>query len=219
MSRNFLKALLTVLVIVAFAGVSFAQDDANIIRPSTKQGSAAWMFEFGGLSSLGMSSMPISGTIAGNGANVAGAGFKTYLSDDLALRAILGLSIASSGDADKGTALSSTAFGVAVGVEMHTHAVYSTSPYFGAQLAFGSSSSTSKTGSAETKNSGSTFGIGVLAGFDWYFTHAIAVGGEYNLGFASAGASTTPPGGSATDAPSASVIGISSGSVHLIVHF
>jgi opacity protein-like surface antigen len=223
MSR-LLKTVFVVLVIAAFANVSQAQDDANIIRPSTKSGSAAWLFDFGGLSTLGMASMPIASTPVGG--TVAGAGLKMYLADDLALRAILGFSMASDGDAGVagGTEHANTAIGIAVGIEMHTHDVYSTSPYFGAQLAFATvSHKTTTNGSpnVEVTNSGSSFGIGVLAGFDWYFTRGIAVGAEYNLGFSSmsesaeSSASTTNP-----DIPGSTFIGISnSGNVHLVVHF
>lgn len=226
MSRNFLKALLTVFVIVAFAGSSFAQDE-NIIRPSTKQGSAAWLFSFGGLQTMSMAAMPIATTTGAGGASVVGAGFKTYLSDDLALRALLGFTMNSSGDAGVagGAEDSYTNIGIAVGVEMHTQAVYSTSPYFGAQLAFATTShkhTTNGSPNLEVTNSGSAFGIGLLAGFDWYFTRGIAVGAEYTLGFMSMSESAESSAAGATnpDIPGSTSIGISNGgAVHLVVHF
>ncbi|MFI5264019.1 MAG: hypothetical protein ACHQM6_05855, partial [Candidatus Kapaibacterium sp.] len=223
MSRFFMKLALSVLLVVGFTSVSFAQDDANMAHPNTKAGSAAWMFSFGGLSTLGLNSFAINNNFTSGG--VAAAGWKYYLSDDMALRALLGFTTGSSGaDTLPGGHNSATAFGIGVGIELHTHAVYSTSPYFGAQVSFGmgSNDQTFKAGT-ETKTSGSSFGIGVLAGFDWYFTKGIAVGGEYMLGFSSASSSTTitPNGGSAktVDNPSSTSIGISSASVHLIVHF
>jgi opacity protein-like surface antigen len=178
-----------------------------------------------------MASMPIVTVNQGGTSTigVVGAGYKYYLSDDMALRAMLGFSTSSDGDEAKtGGKTTNTNYGIAVGVEMHTHAVYSTSPYFGAQLGFGGASYDNKTtqGSvtSETKNSGTTFGIGVLAGFDWYFTHGLAVGAEYMLGFQSMSASktTTDATGTSTttDLPSSSSIGISNaGNVHLVVHF
>ncbi len=219
MSRSFVKFVFTLLIIVGVTNISRAQDEANIIRPSTKSGSAAWIFSFGGLANLGMTGVPIAD-------GVVGAGMKYYLSDDLALRAILGLSTTSSGDADLTKSPtgknSSFGFGIGVGIEMHTRAVYSISPYFGAQLNFATSSSTNSSTTAgtttETKTSSSGLGIGVMAGFDYYFTHAIAVGGEYTLGFGTNSSSRTA-GGTTTDAPSSSNIGIANGSVHLIVHF
>ncbi len=232
MSRSFLKLILSGFMVAAITTASFAQDEANMARPNTKAGSAAWVFNFGGLSSLGLFQIPITGfNVAGNetGTNLStsvyGAGWKYYLSDDLAIRAILGFNTNSSGNADSaGGKNSNTAFGIAAGIEMHTHAVYSTSPYFGAQISYAMANvDRNVTALGEDKTSATFLGIGVLAGFDWYFTRGIAVGGEYMLGFSTASSSTvvTPKTGSATthDNPSATNIGISSGSVHLVVHF
>ncbi len=222
MSRSFVKFVFTLLIIVGVTNISRAQDEANITRPSTKAGSAAWIFSFGGLSDLGMKAMPIGlGTVG-----ATGIGYKYYLSDDMALRARLGFATSSSGADTLSTGkISLLNYGIAVGVELHTRPVYSTSPYFGAQLSFAgnSSTTTNKTGttSFESKSSGSSLGIGVFAGFDWYFTHAIAVGGEYSLGFTTNSSSSPNPStsGATIDNPSSSSIGISSGNVHLVVHF
>lgn len=222
MSRSFLKFVFTLLIIVGVTNISQAQDEANITRPSTKAGSAAWVFSFGGLSDLGMNAMPIG---LGGGGGATGIGYKYYLSDDMALRARLGFNNSSSGADTLSTGKNSSLnYGIAVGVEMHTRPVYSTSPYFGAQLSFAGNSSTNTKKIAgtsfESKSSGSSLGIGVFAGFDWYFTHAIAVGGEYSLGFSTN--SSSSPGatsGATVDNPSSSTIGISSGNVHLVVHF
>ena len=229
MSRFILKTFVTLLVVAGFVSISRAQDE-NIIRPSTKSGSAAWVFSFGGLGTMSMGSMPVANITRGDGSTipVAGVGYKYYLSDDMALRATLAFGTTSSGDEDPTKSstgkISTTNYGIGVGVEMHTRAVYSTSPYFGAQIAFGSASTdTKKTPSGgsttETKSSGSSFGIGVLAGFDWYFTRGLAVGAEYMLGFSS-GSSSVTSGSTTTDLPSSTSIGISNGgNVHLIVHF
>ncbi len=227
MSRSLFKVTLVLLILAGFVGMSRAQggEDNSIIRPSTKAGSAAWVFAFQGLSTLGMPAMNIGDpvTVGPSMVQVAGAGYKYYLSDDLALRAILGFGTSSNGDAEKGGKNTYTNYGVAVGIEMHTRAVYSTSPYFGAQLSYAGGSSknevTSGGTTTETSYSGSSFGIGVLAGFDWYFTHGLAVGAEYMLGFSSGSASATVAG-TTTDAPSTSAIAITNnGNVHLVVHF
>ncbi len=232
MSRSFLKLILSVFMVAAITTASFAQDEANMARPNTKAGSAAWMFEIAGLGAFGMGGLPIAYLNAqgnesstGISTTVVGAGWKWYFADDMALRALLGFNTNSSGNADSTLGKQSTTnFGIAVGVEMHTHAVYSTSPYFGAQISFASGSSDHNiTALGEDKTSASAFGIGVLAGFDWYFTRGIAIGGEYMLGFSSTSSSTTttPKGGSATthDNPSGTNIGISSANVHLVAHF
>ncbi|MEI8133943.1 MAG: hypothetical protein WCH46_02550 [bacterium] len=217
------KFLFTVMVIAGFATVSLAQDEANMPKPNTKAGSAAWMFTVNGLGDFGLNGFGL----GPNGFPVVGAGWKWYFSDDMAIRAMLGLATNSSGDADVTKSTngknSTTAFGLAVAVEMHTHTVYSTSPYFGAQLMFSSGSTTNtktvSNTSTETKSSAGLFGIGALAGFDWYFTRGLAVGAEYMLGFSSASASSTSAG-TTTDAPSSTSIGINyGGNVHLVVHF
>jgi hypothetical protein len=233
MSRFLLKACATLLVVVGLVGQSRAQDNDNVIRPNTKAGSAGWVFSFGGLGTFGLTQMPIGGSLtlpsgsSSSSVGVFGAGYKYYLSDDMALRAILGFNTSSSGDEAKGGKSSNTSYGIAAGIEMHTHAVYSTSPYFGAQISFAGASNDFKSTpsggqTSENKNSGTALGIEVLAGFDWYFTRGIAVGGEYTLGFSTmSGSNTTTSAGTSTttDAPSSTNIGISNGNVHIIVHF
>jgi hypothetical protein len=231
MSRSYLKYAFSLFILIGITSASYAQDDANMARPNTKAGSAAWMFSFGGLSTLGLNTF----NVANNFGGVAAAGWKWYFADDMALRALLGFSTASSGADSIGPNFhnSSTAIGIAVGVEMHTHPVYSTSPYFGAQISFGTGSNDQTINKSvdntftEVKTSGTAFGIGVLAGFDWYFTKGIAVGGEYMLGFSSGSSSTTRTltstgASTTTDNPSSTSFGIGSGSnanVHLVVHF
>jgi opacity protein-like surface antigen len=228
MSRTFLKFVISLFVVIGFVTASYAQEDANMPRPNTKAGSAAWIFEIAGLGNFGLSGFSIDNNFGTGG--VPAAGWKWYFADDMALRVLLGFSTHGEGADTLSSGHTSTLlFGIAAGVEMHTHPVYSTSPYIGAQVSFGTGSSTNtiKTGttsSVETKNSGTSFGIGVLAGFDWYFTRGIAIGGEYMLGFSSMSSSrtTTPTPGTATtiDSPSSTTIGISNaGNVHLVVHF
>lgn len=226
MSRSFLKFVLSVIFVAGITSASFAQEDANMAHPNTKAGSAAWLFTINGLGNFGLAGF---GIASGATSVVPAAGWKWYFSDDMALRALLGFGTTSTGEADvtksPGGKTSTTAYGIGVGVELHTHAVYSTSPYFGAQLSFGgagaTNTQTSGSVTAETKNSSTSLGIGVLAGFDWYFTKGLAVGGEYMLGFSTTSSSTT--GGTpsvTTDGPSSNNIGISnSGNVHLVVHF
>src|SRR5579872_2823661 len=120
MVRSFLKYAVSLFLLITLATASFAQEsDANMARPNTKAGSAAWMFEFGGLSSLGMTGFPIP---AGSTPIVTAAGWKWYFSDDMALRALLGFTTQSSGNVDSSSGSNSShGFGLAVGVEMHTH--------------------------------------------------------------------------------------------------
>lgn len=233
MLRSFLKLKLifSFCLLVGFVTVSYAQEDATMARPNTKSGSAAWMFTISGLAPFGMDGFDLAAfDLTGDTENplnetVFGAGGKWFFSDDMALRALFGFSTDNRGDADPtkdpSGKTTTTLYGIAVAVELHTHPVYSTSPYIGGQISFaGASVDNQKTVSGttvEVKGSGSAFSIGVLAGFDWYFTHGIAVGGEYLLGFTSTSISNTS-GGTTKSLPSSSTIGISSGSVHLVVH-
>jgi hypothetical protein len=234
LQKRYIFIIVTALCI---AGISYAQDDPNdtlgtrIHSPITKSGSAAWMFTVSGLDPFGMSGMEVGSfqnpeeTGTQDNFIVVGAGGKWFIADDLAIRALLGFTNSSEGDADvtkfSQGKTTTTIFGIAGGIEMHTHPVYSTSPYFGGQvsLAFGGDNNTrTEDGTTtESKSSGTAIGVGVFAGFDWYFTNAIAIGGEYMFGFNSTSLSETSAG-KTTDLPSSSRIGIGSGSVHLIVH-
>src|ERR1051325_12017878 len=93
MSRSFMKFLVTLVVVAGLAVSSYAQDEANMAKPNTKKGDAAWIFEFGGLGTMNLSTFNINNNFGG----VSAAGFKCYLADDMALRVLLGFSTASSG--------------------------------------------------------------------------------------------------------------------------
>ena len=217
MTRIFMKLAFAVLLLVGYAGVTFAQTtESDMARPLTKSGSAAWVFSINGLGNFGIGGFAISDGPA------LSAGFKYFLADELALRAMLGFNSASTGNTDSaGGKHAVTGIGIGVGIEMHTRALYSTSPYFGAMVTYGTSSDnrTFKAEASNDKNSRSTFGIGVMAGFDWFFTKGLAVGAEYNLGFSSSSSSHTS-GTVTTDNAGASNIGIGQGgNVHLVVYF
>lgn len=216
MLRSFSKSVLALLMVAGLATLSMAQDNDDSPRPITKSGSAAWIFSINGLGDFGVGGNDIQ---TGDSDPVLAAGFRTFISDGLALRALLGFSTTSSGEkSDPSGAQSSTALGIAAGVEVHTGPLYSISPYFGGQVSFGMSGDKTETESNTNESSHSQFGIAALAGFDWYFTKGIFLGAEYTLGFASTSSSTTS-GGTTNDAPSSSTIGIGSGNVHLGVHF
>lgn len=241
--KRALSVLFALVFVLGMISSVRAQERDNTHKPITSKGSMALVFDFGGLDMLDMRAISLASILyPGEGEAdavvVYGAGMKYYLADDFALRALLGFSTKSSGDPDptKSPAgkTTTTTLGIGVGAEMHTHAVYAISPYFGAQLSFGMASSDHTqdivdaphgksdqvlaTTTNETKYSGSVIGIGVLAGFDWYVFDGVALGAEYSLGFSSASASSTV-NGTKTDGPSTTAIGIGSGGVHLLLHF
>ena len=207
--------------------------------PETKSGSLAFLFSFGGLSSFGISGFPIvtfdinaEGQSLPNGIVNAGGG-KWFFSDGMALRGLLGFHIDSKGDPDPAKQkdgsgkTSSTIWGIAIGAEIHSDALYSVSPYTGGQIIFGGASidnQKSVTGKiVENKATISYFGVGPLIGFDWYFTRGIAIGGEYLLAYSRQTSTVTSPDGTGApvvkDNPTEAMIIIKSLNVHLVVHF
>jgi opacity protein-like surface antigen len=217
MLRSFTKSVLTLLMVAGLTTISIAQDTDDMARPITKSGSAAWIFSINGLGDFGIGGNDVE--TGDDNDPVLAAGFRAFISDGLAIRALVGFQTESSGEKSATTASeSSTELGIAAGVEVHTGPLYSISPYFGGQVSFGMGGHTTESESNTVEESHSQFGIAALAGFDWYFTKGIFLGAEYTLGFASKSSSSTS-GGTTTDAPSSSTIGIGSGNVHLGVHF
>ena len=239
MYRTFSKLAAAAIVAgftMGFAHTSFAQEKDDYAKPLTKQGSAAMLFSINGLGSFGIASP---GSLM-----VPAVGVEYFISDDLALRILLGLSSRSDGaDSTQSRSavvagstqtfagkLSETDFAIGAGAMMHFRPLFSTSPYVGAQISFQSMSGTVTQLDAVTKKdfsgkqSVSQFGIDVLAGFDWFFTRGIAIGAEAGLGLTTSSSSTdtTDEAGktTTTDGPSATVIALAThGDVHLVVYF
>ena len=209
-----------------------AKPDTTKARPDTKAGSTAFMFTFGGLGAFGMNGFPIESfalTAAGETLNTTliGGGGKWFFMDELALRGLFGIITQSKGNVDSIGKTSSVMYGFSGGVEKHFDAIGAVSPYVGAQLtlAYASLDNQKSVGNKtiENKETASTFGIGPLIGFDWYFTNGLAIGGEFMLAYSTTSTSVTTPNATGTsvttDNPTASQIIISSANVHLVVHF
>ncbi len=219
MLRSFTKSVLTLLMVAGLATATFAQDDAP--RPLTKSGSAAFLFNIGGIGTFGMSAQPI-GSVAGGtqSQTVAGIGMKYYLMDEGALKILLAFGTQSNGAVDDANKVSSMQLGIGLTYEHHFGALYSTSPYIGGGITYAMASTTSGSGTAETESSGSQLGIGAVAGFDWFFTKGLALGAEYNLRFTTNSSSGKVGGTDIGDQPSPSTIGIGGGgSVHFLAYF
>lgn len=227
MARSFTKIVafaFALTFVFGMARTTRAQTtDNGVIQPLTAQGSAAFLFTINGLGSFGIGA-PALGDTAGTAAPfLFGVGGKWFLSDDLALRVLLGF------DSHSGTPTvpdstsakqSSTAFGIGVGIEKHFRPLYSTSPYVGAQVSFAShSTDNGASGDQEEKTSASTFGVTALAGFDWFFTHGIAAGAEVGLGFASTSNSVTVGSKTSSYQSVANISLATGGDVHLVVYF
>ncbi|HEY3875219.1 MAG TPA: hypothetical protein VGM92_07060 [Candidatus Kapabacteria bacterium] len=223
MSRSYQKIAAIALAFIFILGTTptaFAQDTGgkDYPMPITTAGSAALMFELGGLGTFNFSGLMV-------GPLNSAVGARYFISDGTDLFALLGLNSTSGIDTGFGPYSASSAkpsetkFGIGVGAQMHFRHLYSTSPYVGAIISFGSDSyDDGETGTSDQKHSTSTFGVAAMAGFDWYFTNGLALGGEASLGFTSKSASETVEG-STTTGNGSSVIALSTGaSVHLVVN-
>jgi hypothetical protein len=220
MSRSFSKIVTCAFVlgfVFGIARTSFAQEDNSIIRPITKQGSAAMIFELAGIGTFGFSGPGIMGL------GMPAVGGKYFIADDMDIFILAGVNTSSGSDSIASTQSakpSSTAFGIAAGVQAHFRPLYSTSPYVGGIVSFGShSTDNGASGNSDFKTSSSTFGVAALAGFDWFFTHGLCLGGEMSLGFRSTSSSQTVEG-TTTDSQGSSGIALATNaSVHLNVYF
>lgn len=235
MSRSFTTFIVTFVLAGGLALQAFAQEE-NIIRPITKSGSAAFVFNVGGLGAFGPAAQPI-GTVS-NGALsqvVSGAGVKYYLSDDFAAKVLLAFGTSDNGvdETKGGTNMNQSAmqFGIGAIAEIHFGPLYSTSPYAGGGVQFVSGSVTTKSQptpgtTVESKVSGTQITILAVAGFDWFFTRGIAIGTEWGLGFTTS-SSSSESGGTKTDnaSPNSIALGMTgtgisgAGSVHAVVYF
>jgi outer membrane protein W len=215
MLRSISKFLFSLLLVAGLATVTLAQDD--IIRPITKSGSMAFVFNMSGFGTFGLSPMAI-GTAGST--TVQGAGVKWYVTDEGAVRILLAMNMQDNGvDKADGQSVSSTTIGIGAQYEHHFPPLYSTSPYIGGGVAFSSSSTKTATSSAESTSGNTQLHVGVVAGFDWFFTRGLALGAEYRLGFTSNGSSIDPePTGYKSVSPTS--IGIGGGaSVHFLAYF
>lgn len=227
MSRTFMKLFAAALLLSTITLSAHAQEDAPI-RPLTKSGSAAFIFNIAGLGAFGPTAQVI-GTVS-NGTNsqpVAGLGMKYYFADDMAGKVLLAFGTTDNGGKDAALVTSSQ-LGIGAIFEYHLRDFYSTSPYLGGGVMFATGSTTTGTSTNEVKNKGSQLTVMAVAGFDWFFTKGIAIGLEWGLGYTSNSSSTTVAGNS-TDGLSPNSIGIGftgtsagisgSGGVHAIVYF
>ncbi len=163
---------------------------------------------------------------------VAGIGLRWYVADNIALRGGIGFGTYSMSQNDAGTGLteatsSGTTFGIQAMAEWHMTPVSAISPYLGAGLQFNSFSATNKPSVAsspspgtitEEDGSATQFSFLVNAGFEWFFTKAMSLGGEYQLGISTTSGSETGKTSSTSttvDYPSTFTLGTSAFSVIL----
>lgn len=248
MTRSITKFAAACLVTLGLASASHAQGDADIIRPITASGSAAFMFSLNGLGDFGFGG-PVVGassitdqqiaagtasTVTGGSIVMPGVGAKFFVSDNTALRVALAFRLYEDGKENVGNStvggpgkVQRNTTGINFGGEYHFRPLYSTSPYLGALISFVTDNFkrtyTPDGGSSLVTNLKSTsFGVGAVVGFNWFFTRGIALGGEYGLGFTSTSSVFEFPGQTKADEPTNTDVGMGvngGGSLQFIVYF
>lgn len=251
MTRSITKFAAACLVTLGLASASYAQGDNDIIRPITTSGSAAFIFSLNGLGDfniggplVGATALPesinadgTSGTMTATGGSlvVPGIGMKFFVSDNTALRLALAFRLYEDGKEDVGASavggpgkVQRNTTGINLGAEYHFRPLYSTSPYIGALISFVTDNHkrvyTPTPNNTQTTNLKSTsFGVGAVGGFNWFFTRGIAIGAEYGLGFTTTSSVVElPQNPNKTDEPVNTDVGLGiggGGAVHLVVYF
>jgi len=223
----------------------------------TSQGDKAIVFTFCGFDNLGV--LPYGGMDLGDmipegdseeyrdedleplEGFTGGLGMRYYISDGMAVRTGLTLSMASVTETSYSNGwtdpkLSVTSVGLDVMLEKHIDVPFhSISPYLGAGGHFGMISLKSEPSVLETPGplqttestmSITTFGIGAALGFEWAFVDGMTLGAEYKLGFTALSGKTEtetqgtgPTRGDTCGEWSASVMGFGTSSVLLSVYW
>jgi opacity protein-like surface antigen len=216
--------VLFVIVMLCVSLAVAADNEENRIK--TSQGDNALLFTIGGIGDFNLGGA-MAGMVLYSDENyptseyMTGIGFKTFLSDNMALRigfAFEKLSYTEEDDAGDYEQNYST-LAIMPAIEYHLYKSGPVSIYTGAGLFFASMASASKAGDAdETTLSWSSFGVAGLLGAEFYPWKSVSFGAEYQLGFAS-GSSKHDNGTDSVDGPKLSMLGTNTFGVTLGFHF
>ncbi len=199
--------LLIGLCIVVAASAAFAGG-----TPNTGMGAKQLVFEFSGLSNLGLS--PYAG----------GFGFRYFYADDTAIRGSLRFAYAKDTD-EADLEETTTSFGATVVWERYMAAIASVAPYMGIGVGYYYTKVESDVpvlvfadDTVKAEETTNTLIIPLVVGFQWYFTEAISLGGEYRLSYTYDSGEVTVDGNKLGDT-SGSAFGFSAASVFFSVHY
>jgi outer membrane protein len=156
---------------------------ASSVAGAATKGSNELLFGFNGLSNLNASTFD------------GGIGVRHYVSDNMAYRPSVTLGFGSSKTDGVGGftdhKFTNNNIGVTLAMEKHTGDSKTLSPYMGLGVGFSTFSDKQEythaaapaTGTALSQTiSGMSYNVFGLAGFQWFFTENISLGGEYQLG-------------------------------------
>jgi len=226
--KAFVRSFVVILLLSCTSIFSQMNSNYDGPKPEVHKGAQSFVFQYTPFQSnlepvyVGTISIPDQ-TLAS--ADLFGAGFQYYVTDQIALA--LGLSFGTSSssleDDNGSTENSLTIFGFSVDANYHLRSLYSVSPYIGFRVNYGllSGSSEFNPDGGETQTtdySGNGFGVAAQCGFDWYFTEGLSLGGKYALGFQSLGTPEVTDEDGTVEGPSSTAFGISTFSVILNVH-
>ncbi|MEZ4655532.1 MAG: outer membrane beta-barrel protein [Candidatus Eisenbacteria bacterium] len=228
------------IVILAALAAFVSAGAAQAASVMTSKGTQGLVFQFSGLSNLGVSSYNAGVTpdlgnfkLIGD-AGTFGIGFKHYMNDMMAIRPSLEIGIASNkvnaqagGFTDYKESL--TSLGLSAVLEKHMPSPATpVSPFLGVGAGFGIASykeepsrETSPPNGRllETKVSGTSFAAFGVAGFEVAVMDGVNLGGEYRLGFkATSGSIEMKAQGVETDKTDGSSFGLGFGSASLFAN-
>ena len=215
--------ILVVTVLLMCVCVAFAAE------PKTKSGDKALMFTINGLGNFGVGSAPVVGELYSldhNGSpdrhGLYGFGGKWYISDNTAFRGAVNFSWEKTETkSPQGTSENSETFiGFAPGLEWHFGTAGPVTGYFGGMAEFGWRKDNLKpavTNPVESNGSGTLFGVAAIMGAEYFPWDMVSLGAEYNLGFTT-NSTKVEAGGTSTDGPTVTNIGIGSWAVTLSVY-
>lgn len=195
--------LLIGLCVVMVASAAFAGG-----VPNTGMGAKQMVFSFSGLSDLGL------------GAYEGGFGFRYFYSDDTGIRGMLNFAYGKDeikvGDTTEEETF--TDIGAALVWEKYMAAIASVAPYMGIGVGYMYSKEEWPDAGATWEWTGNEIFIPLVAGFQWYFTEAISLGGEYRLSYAYTSGEYKEDGTKVSET-TMSAFGFSAASVFFAVHY
>jgi opacity protein-like surface antigen len=237
------KLFVALSLVVLVSSMSYAQySPVNTgfdgPRPEVKKGSKAMVFIYSPFVSSDFGSAPVATVItnfdttnigATSTGTTTGIGLKFFLNNQWSISPTLQFSTGSLSQTLTGGTVesSNTSFGFAVDLDYHLKALYGVDPYIGLNLGFASIKSEFTSTSAGTTSTSdfttSGIGVGIQAGFQWFFTEGLSLGGKYTIGanILSSPERTSTGGTVSTTStgPDGSIIQTGNASIMLNVHF